>query len=86
MANLNGQFGYRLSIFYYGTNANVNTPTVQRSENRRYLVYDYGVTYRPPPSSFYLYAGYWGYHGNPGNDPIDETHSAPYIGLGVRFK
>jgi hypothetical protein len=86
MPNLSGQWGYRLSIFYYGTNANVNTPTVMKSESRRYLVYDYGVTYRPPSSGVYGYAGYWGYHGNPGNDPIDETHSGPYLGLGVRFK
>src|SRR5262249_36919572 len=44
MANLSGQFGYRLSIWYYGTGANVNTPTVQTSQNRRYLVYDYAAT------------------------------------------
>ncbi|MBV9104315.1 MAG: hypothetical protein JO060_12050 [Candidatus Eremiobacteraeota bacterium] len=86
MPNLSGQFGYRLSIFYYGTNATINTPTVQKSENRRYLVYDYGVTYRPPSSALYGYLGYWGYHGNPGNQPIDETHSGPYLGVGVRFK
>ena len=86
MANLAGQFGYRLSIFYYGTGATVNTATEQKTESRRYLVYDYGVTYRPPNSNIYGYGGYWGYHGNAGNDPIDETHSGPYIGLGVRFK
>jgi hypothetical protein len=86
MANLSGQFGYRLSIFYYGMGANVNTPSVQRSESRRYLVYDYGFTYRPPKSNLYGYAGYFGYHGNAGSNAIDETHSAPYVGLGVRFK
>jgi hypothetical protein len=92
MADLHGQFGYRLSIFYYGAGTTLTVPVpagnpqIAQSATRYYLVYDYGATYRPPGSSVYGYLGYWGYHGNPGAQPIDETHSGPYVGLGYKFK
>jgi hypothetical protein len=72
------------SVFYYFAPATYTANGTSVSQDRRYLVYDYGVTYRAI-SRGYLYLGYWGYHGNPGNDPIDETHSGPYVGLGYRM-
>lgn len=62
------------SVFYY----------VAGSSSRRYLVYDYGLTYRAFRQTFF-YGGFWGYHGEPPQATIDETHFAPYLGLGVRL-
>ena len=79
------------SVFYYDvpgryTALNPADPAFDQSValERRYLIYEYGVTYKPV-ERLYLAAGLWGYHGNRGNLPTDETHSAPYIALGTRI-
>lgn len=84
LPDLTGRLGYYGSLFYYATPATLTAGGKSVSSDRRYLVYDYGVTIRPLERT-YLYGGYSGYHGNPGNDPIDETHSGPYIGIGLRL-
>ena len=85
LPNLVARFAYYGSVFYYFAPATYTAPgAAPVSQSREYLVYDYGVTYRPLKHE-YLYLGYWGYHGNAGSSPIDETHSGPYAGIGYRF-
>ncbi len=82
--DLKSLFSWYGTVFYYFAPATYTFAGTTTSEDRRYLVYDYGVTYRPL-KRVYTYLGYWGYHGNPGNDPIDETHSGAYAGLGYKL-
>ncbi len=85
LPSLVSQFAYYGSVFYYFAPATYTAAGAAAvSQSREYLVYDYGVTYRPLRRE-YIYLGYWGYHGNPGSSPIDETHSGPYAGIGYRF-
>jgi hypothetical protein len=84
LPNLVAHFSGYGSVFYYIAGATLNAGGVSTNETRRYLVYDYGLTYRAFRNA-YLYAGFWGYHGEPANGTIDETHSAPYAGIGFRF-
>jgi hypothetical protein len=84
LPNLTARLGYYGSIFYYAAPATLSAGGKSVSSDRRYLVYDYGATIRPLERA-YVFAGYSGYHGNPGNDPIDETHSGPYVGIGFRL-
>jgi len=51
------------------------------------LKYDIGLNVNFSGSPFYLYAGYSGdrYTTKDNNEPIDQTHSGPYAGLGVHF-
>ncbi len=84
LPNLVARFSGYGSVFYYIANATLDTPSSNTSETRHYLLYDYGLTYRAFRSA-YLYAGFSGYHGEAAGDPIDETHSAAYAGIGFRF-
>lgn len=84
LPNLVAQFSGYGSVFYYVAGATLNAGGQSTNETRRYLVYDYGLTYRAFRDA-YFYAGFWGYHGEPANGAIDETHSAPYAGIGFRF-
>lgn len=85
LPNLTQRYSVYGSVFYYLTlPAQYTTMGKTTSGDRRYLVYDYGLTYRPAKKT-YLYAGYWGYHGNFGNLPIDEVHADLYTGLGYRL-
>ena len=84
LPNLVSRFSAFGSVFFYVADATLNAGGTSVAESRRYLVYDYGATYRALPNA-YLYVGYWGYHGEPANGTIDETHSAPYAGIGFRF-
>lgn len=71
LPDLASRFSGYGSVFYYVT-------------GRRYLVYDYGLTYRAFARIF-LYGGFWGDHGESPHATIDETHSGPYLGLGFRL-
>jgi len=85
LPNLSARFSNFASLFYYTTApAQYVGSGTKISEDRRYLVYDYGLTYRPAGRA-YVYAGYWGYHGNFGNAPIDEVHADVYTGIGYRL-
>lgn len=84
LPNLTYRFSAYGSVFYYGAGATLTTANSTTTESRRYLTYDYGLAYRPLRNAF-LYAGFSGYHGKPSSGVIDETHSAPYLGLGFRF-
>jgi hypothetical protein len=91
LPNLFSKLSPFASVFYYAvpstyTALNPSDYAFGQTLNteRRYLVFDYGVTFRPTKRA-YVFAGLWGYHGNAGTLPIDETHSAPYLGLGTRI-
>ncbi len=84
LPNLVARFSGYGSVFYYVAGATLTAGGETVSQTRRYLVYDYGLTYRAFRNA-YLYAGFWGYHGEPASGTIDETHSAPYAGIGFRF-
>ncbi|HEY1654515.1 MAG TPA: hypothetical protein VGF86_05325 [Candidatus Tumulicola sp.] len=84
LPNLVARFSGFGSVFYYIAGATLTAGGTTVSQTRRYLVYDYGLTYRAFRSA-YVYAGFWGYHGEPADGTIDETHSAPYAGIGFRF-
>ncbi|MGA8535563.1 MAG: hypothetical protein WB615_15755 [Candidatus Tumulicola sp.] len=84
LPNLVSQFSGYGSVFYYVAGATLNAGGESVDQSRRYLVYDFGLSYRAFRRA-YFYAGFWGYHGEPANGTIDETHSAPYAGIGFRF-
>lgn len=84
LPNLTWRFSGYGSVFYYVAGATLTAGGQSVTQTRDYLVYDYGLAYRVFRRA-YFYAGLWGYHGKPANGTIDETHSAPYAGIGFRF-
>ena len=83
------------SAFYYpnanGTwvNQDATSPTFNQTFKQSYdiLKYDLGLNVNFSGSPFYIYAGYSGdrYNKKDNNEPINQTHSGPYAGLGVHF-
>ena len=83
------------SAFYYpnanGTwvNNDETSSTFNQSFKQSYniLKYDIGLNVDFSGSPFYIYAGYSGdrYTKKDNNEPINQTHSGPYAGLGVHF-
>ena len=83
------------SAFYY-PNANgtfvqndPTSPTFGQSFKQSYDVikYDLGLDLNFGSSPFYLYGGYSGdrYTKKDNNEPINQTHSGPYVGIGIHF-
>jgi len=83
------------SAFYY-PNANgtfvqndPTSPTFGQSFKQSYNIikYDIGLDLNFGSSPFYLYGGYSGdrYTKKDNNEPINQTHSGPYVGLGIHF-
>jgi Copper amine oxidase N-terminal domain len=83
------------SAFYY-PNANgtfvqndPTSPTFGQSFKMSYNIikYDIGLDLNFGSSPFYLYGGYSGdrYTKKDNNEPINQTHSGPYVGLGIHF-
>src|SRR5215472_15609694 len=83
------------SAFYY-PNANgtfvqndPTSPTFGQSFKMSYNIikYDVGLDLNFGSSPFYLYGGYSGdrYTKKDNNEPINQTHSGPYVGLGIHF-
>jgi hypothetical protein len=83
------------SAFYY-PNANgtfvqndPTSPTFSQSFKQSYdiLKYDLGLDLNFGTSPFYLYGGYSGdrYNKKDNNEPINQTHAGPYVGLGLHF-
>ncbi|HET9343843.1 MAG TPA: copper amine oxidase N-terminal domain-containing protein, partial [Candidatus Eremiobacteraceae bacterium] len=83
------------SAFYY-PNANgtfvqndPTSPTFGQSFKQSYdiIKYDIGLDLNFGTSPFYLYGGYSGdrYNKKDNNEPINQTHSGPYVGLGIHF-
>jgi len=83
------------SAFYYpnanGTfvQDNPSSPTFGQSFKMSYNIikYDLGVDLNFGSSPFYLYGGYSGdrYTKKDVNEPINQSHSGPYVGLGIHF-
>jgi copper amine oxidase-like protein len=83
------------SAFYYPnangtyTQADPNSPTFGQSFKQSYNIikYDIGLNLNFGTSAFYLYGGYSGdrYNKKDNNEPINQTHSGPYVGIGIHF-
>jgi hypothetical protein len=82
------------SAFYYPTASGNYTFTIPGSANvgqtvrQQYQIvkYDLGLTFIMSNFPVYLYGGFSGdRYTTKQNAPIGQTHSGPYIGLGVRF-
>jgi hypothetical protein len=83
------------SAFYYpnanGTwlNTDVNSSTFNQTFKQSYNIikYDIGIDAEFTGSPFYIYGGFSGdrYTKKDVNEPINQTHSGPYVGLGVHF-
>jgi hypothetical protein len=83
------------SAFYYpnanGTwvNGDPNSSTFNQSFKQSYNIikYDIGADLNFGSSPLYLYGGFSGdrYTTKDSNEPINQTHSGPYVGLGFHF-
>jgi hypothetical protein len=83
------------SAFYYpnanGTyvNTSFGSPNYGSSFKQSYdiIKYDIGLNVNFAGSPFYLYGGYSGdrYNKKDNNEAINQTHSGPYVGLGIHF-
>jgi len=83
------------SAFYYpnanGTwlNSDATSSTFNETFKQSYNIikYDLGLNVNFSGSPFYIYAGYSGdrYIKKDNNEPIDQTHSGPYAGIGVHI-
>jgi len=83
------------SAFYYPSangsylQSNPLSPTFGQTFKQSYdiLKYDLGLDLNFGSSPFYLYGGYSGdrFIKKDNNEPIDQTHSGPYVGLGLHF-
>ena len=85
---------YFASIFYYPSQTGNYTVTQPTSPNlgttyrQQYsiLKYDVGIALMDKHVPVYLYGGWSGdQYGAKSNAPINQTHSGPYFGLGVKF-
>jgi hypothetical protein len=83
------------SAFYYpdatGTYVvdNSTSPNFNGSFKQSYNIvkYDLGINLDFGRSPFYLYGGYSGdrYTAKDANEPVDQTHAGPYVGIGLHF-
>jgi hypothetical protein len=83
------------SAFYYPsangtyTETNPASPNFGKSYKQSYdiLKYDIGLNLNFGKDPFYLYGGYSGdrYTTKDANEPINQTHAGPYVGLGIHF-
>ena len=83
------------SAFYYPNANGTYTETNAASSNfgKTYkqsynlLKYDAGVDFNVGSTALYVYAGYSGdrYTTKDLNEPINQTHSGPYVGIGLHF-
>ena len=85
-----GDWSWYGSAFYYptmqGTYTVTSGPNSGMSFKQQYQIvkYDVGITYGA--SHIYFVAGYNGDRWTTkSNAPVNQTHSGPYVGLGVRF-
>ena len=83
------------SAFYY-PNANgtytitdASSPNFNRTFKQSYNIikYDIGLNVNFGTSPFYLYGGYSGdrYNTKDINEPVNQTHAGPYVGIGLHF-
>lgn len=87
-----GWFG---SVFYYPnangtyTESNPTSTTFGQSFKQSYNIikYDLGLNLDFGKSPFYLYGGYSGdrYTTKDAFEPVNQTHSGPYVGIGLHF-
>jgi hypothetical protein len=95
MARYDTSWDWFGSAFYYpnsnGTyiQQSVSSPTFGQSFKQSYNIikYDVGLNVNFVGSPFYLYGGFSGdrYTTKDSFEPINQTHSGPYVGLGVHF-
>jgi len=80
---------YYGSAFYYpSASGNYTVPNVGTTFKQQYQIikYDVGLAYVSGHFPVYLYGGYSGdRYTAKQNAPINQTHSGPYVGLGVKF-
>jgi hypothetical protein len=85
---------YYASAFYYPsaigpyTIPNMASPNFGVTYNPQYSIgkYDIGIAFSEKRLPVYLMGGFSGnYYWARNNAPVGQTHSGPYIGLGVRF-
>jgi len=92
LPDFTGGLGYYGSVFYYPTvNGTYTVPTgpnagVQFKQEYRIVRYDVGINYDFGSSPIFIYGGYSGdQYTAKQNAPINQTHSGPYVGLGIKF-
>jgi len=92
LPDFTGGLGYFGSVFYYPTvNGTYTVPTgpnagMSFKQEYRIVKYDIGVNYGFGSSPIFIYGGYSGdQYTSKQNAPINQTHSGPYIGLGIKF-
>ncbi len=92
LPDFNGGLSWFGSAFYYPTVSGTYTvPTgpaagAQFKQQYRIVKYDIGLDWNFGQSPFYIYGGYSGdQYQAKANAPINQTHSGPYIGLGIKF-
>jgi hypothetical protein len=83
------------SAYYYPNasgswlNGDPTSSTFNQTFKQSYNIikYDIGLNVNFTGSPFYLYGGYSGdrYTTKDNNEPVDQTHSGPYVGLGFHF-
>jgi hypothetical protein len=83
------------SAFYYPNangswvNSNPSSSTFGQTFKQSYNIikYDVGVNLNFGMSPFYIYGGFSGdrFTKKDNNEPINQTHSGPYVGLGLHF-
>jgi len=90
----NGWSWYGSAFYYFNANGtyiedNPLSPNFNMAYKQTYDIvkYDIGLTANFTGSPFYIYGGYSGdrYLTRDLNEPIDQTHSGPYAGLGVHI-
>ena len=95
LPSFNSGWDWFASAFYYpnvnGTYvvSNPSSPNFNTSYKQSYNIvkYDVGVNLNFSSSPFYIYGGFSGdrYTTKDVNEPINQTHSGPYVGIGLHF-
>ena len=92
LPDFTGGLGYYGSVYYYPTvNGTYTVPTgpnagLQFKQQYRIVKYDIGLNYGFGASPVYIYGGYSGdRYTTKQNAPVNQTHSGPYLGLGIKF-
>ena len=92
LPDFNSDWGWYGSVMYYPTakgNYQVVSPgssTLGKVNQQQYNILKYDIGIRYGPSHVYVIVGYNGDRYNTKtNAPVNQTHSGPYAGLGIRF-
>lgn len=91
LPDFNGLSWFGSAFYYPSINGTYTVPSganagLQFKQEYRLVKYDVGLAYDFGSSPVYIYGGYSGdRYTAKQNAPVDQTHSGPYLGIGLKF-